>query len=83
MAVTNITLLRKNLYNSIDTVIEYNELLTVNTKKGNAIIISEADYNAMVETIYLASQKGLIQKIKEGEREDISQMMTYNPDEEW
>lgn len=83
MAVTNITLLRKNLYNSIDTVIEYNELLTVNTKKGNAIIISEADYNAMVETIYLASQKGLIQKIKEGEREDISQMTTYNPDEEW
>lgn len=83
MAVTNITLLRKNLYNSIDTVIEYNELLTVNTKKGNAIIISEADYNAMVETIYLASQKGLIQKIKEGEGEDISQMTTYNPDEEW
>lgn len=83
MPVTNISLLRKNLFTSIDNVIEYNDPLTVNTKKGNAVILSEEEYNAMRETIYLISQKDLVNKIKEGEKEDISSMKTYNPHEEW
>ena len=83
MAVTNISVLRKNLFSSIDNVIEYNDSITVSTKKGNAVIISEAEYNAMLETIYLVSQKGLVEKIKEGEKEDPSKMATYNPNEEW
>ena len=83
MAVTNISVLRKNLFSSIDNVLEYNDTITVSTKKGNAVIISEAEYNAMMETIYLVSQKGLVEKIKKGEKEDISKMSTYNPNEEW
>ena len=83
MAVINISVLRKNLFSSIDNVIEYNDSITVSTKNGNAVIISEAEYNAMLETIYLSSQKGLVEKIKEGEKEDISKMSTYNPNEDW
>lgn len=83
MAVTNISVLRKNLFSSIENVIEYNDSITVSTKNGNAVIISEAEYNAMLETIYLVSQKSLVEKIKEGEKEDISKMSTYNPNEEW
>ena len=83
MAVTNISVLRKNLFTSIDNVIEYNDSITVSTKNGNAVIISEAEYNAMLETIYLVSQKGLVERIKEGEKEDVSSMSTYNPNEEW
>ena len=83
MAVTNISVLRKNLFSSIDNVIEYNDSITVSTKNGNAVIISEAEYNAMLETIYLVSQKGLVEKIKNGEKEDISQMSIYNPNEKW
>ena len=83
MAVTNISVLRKNLFSFIENVIEYNDSITVSTKNGNAVIISEAEYNAMLETIYLVSQKGLAEKIKKGEKEDISKMSTYNPNEEW
>ena len=83
MAVTNISVLRKNLFSTIDNVIEYNDPVTVSTKKGNAVILSESDYNALLETIYLTSQKGLVEKIKKGEKEDISSMSTYNPNEEW
>ena len=83
MAVTNISVLRKNLFSSIDNVIQYNDSITVSTKNGNAVIISEAEYNAMLETIYLVSQKGLVEKIKSGEKEDISKMSIYNPNEEW
>ena len=62
MAVTNISVLRKNLFSSIDNVIEYNDSITVSTKKGNAVIISEAEYNAMLEAIHLVSQKELVEK---------------------
>ena len=83
MSVTSISVLRKNLFSTFDNVIDYNDSITVSTKKGNAVILSEAEYNAMLETIYLSSQKGLVEKIKEGEKEDISSMSTYNPNEDW
>ena len=83
MSITNISALRKNLFGSLETVVEYNDTITVNTKKGNAVIISEEEYNAMRETIFLASQPGLVQRIKEGENEDISSMPVYNPNEKW
>ena len=83
MPTTNATVLRKNLFNSLESVIEFNEQITVNTKKGNAIIISEEEYNSMKETIYLISQPGLLEKIKEGEKEEKSSMEEYKPDEEW
>ena len=83
MPITNISVLRKDLFNSIDKVIEYNETITVSTKKGNAVIVSEEEYNSMLETIYLVSQPGLLEKIKKGEKEDIDSMTTYDPNEEW
>ena len=83
MSTTNATELRKNLFNTLDNVIEYNDSVIVNTRKGNAVILSEEDYNGMVETIYLLSQKGLLKRIKEGEKEDPVKMAKHDPDEEW
>ena len=83
MPTTNVSVLRKDLFNSIDNVIEYNEIITVNTKKGNAIIISEEDYNALLETLALQSDPRVIKKIKDGEKENIDSMTTDNPNEEW
>ena len=44
MPITNVSVLRKDLFNSIDTVIEYIVRITVSTKKGNAVIISEEEF---------------------------------------
>ena len=79
MTITNISTLKANLFNYINSVVEFGEPITVTTNKGNAVIISEAEYNSILETIYLVSQKGLVGKIKEGEKEDISSMSTFNP----
>ena len=81
MVVTNISVLRKNLFSTIDNVIEYNDPITISTKKGNVVILSESDYKSLVETIYLTSQKGLVKKIKDGEKEDIASMPTFNANE--
>ena len=83
MSITNISVLRKDLFNKIENVIEFNDVITVSTKKGNAVIISEDDYNAMTETLFLLSKKGLLELIKEGEKEDIASMPSYNSNEEW
>lgn len=83
MAITNITELRKNLYGTIDSVIKFNEPVQVTTKNGNAVLLSESDYNSLLETVYLMSQPGLVKKIKEGEKEKAFELSTFNPNEEW
>lgn len=51
----NITNARSNLYNLVDMALNDSEPVNIVTKKGNAVLISEADYNALMETLYLSS----------------------------
>ena len=83
MTITNITELRKNLYGTIDSVIKYNEPVQVTTKNGNAVLLSESDYNSLLETVNLMSQPESVKKIKEGEKETASELSTFNPNEDW
>ena len=57
MSITNVTALRKNLYGTVENVAQYNEAVTVTSKSGNVVILSESEYNAMMETIYLTILK--------------------------
>ena len=63
MTNTNATNLRKNLFSYLDSAIDYNDIINVNTKKGNAIIISEAEYNGLLETLYLLSVPGMRERL--------------------
>lgn len=83
MPVTNISNFRKNLFSTIDGVIENDEPVIISSKRGNAVLISEEDFNSMQETIYLMSQPGLVEKIKESEKENFEEMKKYDPSEEW
>jgi len=83
MAITKATDLRKKLFETLSNVIEYNEIVTVNTKKGNAVIISQNDYESIMETVYLMSKPKLMAKIKEGEKEDPKDMKSYKHGETW
>lgn len=66
MINTNITNLRKNLYGILEQTIVYNEPVNVSTKNGNAVIMSEEDYNGLMETLYLSSAPGMKEKIIDG-----------------
>lgn len=52
---TNITNFRKNLFTIMEQTVKYNEPVNVSTKDGNAVLISEEDYNSLAETLYLYS----------------------------
>ena len=66
MTNINITNLRKNLFEYINQAVEFNDVISVNTKAGNAVIISESDYNGLMETLYLSRDQKVKDEIIEG-----------------
>lgn len=66
MNATTITNFRKNIYGMIENTIRYNEPLSIISKTGNAVVLSEEDYNSLVETLYLNSVPGMKEKLVEG-----------------
>ncbi len=66
MLNTNITSFRKNIFNLLEQTIKYNEPINISTKEGNAVVISEEDYNGLMETLYLSSIPDQREKIIDG-----------------
>ena len=63
MTNTNITNFRKDIYNLLENTIKYNEPINISTKNGNAVVISEEDYNSIMETLYIMSVPNLKDEI--------------------
>lgn len=66
MINTNVTKFRKNVCGILEQTIKYNEPVNISTKDGNAVILSEEDYNGLIETLNLSSAQGMKEKIVEG-----------------
>lgn len=66
MINTNATNFRKNIFEMLDQTIKYNEPVNISTKSGNAVLISEDEYNSLMETLYLTSVPGMKKKLEEG-----------------
>lgn len=78
MTNTNITNFRNNLFEYINQAIEFNDVVNVNTKNGNAIIISEDDYNGLMETLYLSNDPQVKADIIEGVNTPLSECVPEN-----
>lgn len=63
MTNINITNFRKNVFDYVSQAVEFNEVVNVSTKNGNAVILSESDYNALLETLHICSVHGLAESI--------------------
>lgn len=61
--MTNITNFRKDIYNLLEQTIKYNEPINISTKSGNAVVLSEEDYNNIMETLYIMSIPSLKDEI--------------------
>lgn len=66
MINTNATNFRKNMFHMLEQTIKYNEPVNISTKDGNAVVISEEDYNGLMETLYLCSIPNMRDMIREG-----------------
>lgn len=79
---TNVTNARANLYGLLDMAIEDSEVINISTKNGNAVIISEADYNSLLETLYLSTDPAYKQTLLDGKNTPISECINED-DVQW
>ncbi len=78
MINTNITNFRKNIFGLLEQTIKFNEPINISTKNGNAVIISEEDYNGLMETLYLSSIPNMKETIIEGLNTPIEECISEN-----
>lgn len=83
MKTINIDNFDKYLFDAIESVISSNKQIKIATNNGNVILMSEKEYNSLLETANLKCKSELLSKIKDAERENTSEMARFNPAEEW
>ena len=83
MTNTNAKNFRQNLFEYLDQAVLYNDVITVSTKSGNAVLLSEEDYAALLETLNLMRSRKTYAEIQEGMREPYEDGEVYDPGEEW
>jgi prevent-host-death family protein len=62
---------RKRLYSLVDEVKESHEPVQIVGKRSSAVLVSEEDWKAIEETLYLASIPGMRESIKKGLKTQI------------
>ena len=66
MTTITATEARKRLYNLVDNVAESHAPVQIVGKRNSAVLISEEDWRAIQETLYLTSIPGMRESIQAG-----------------
>jgi prevent-host-death family protein len=66
MIIYTATKARANLYQLINQTAESHQPIHITGKKSSAVLISEEDWSAIQETLYLLSIPGMRESIKDG-----------------
>ncbi len=78
MTNVNISSFRENIYQYVKNTVKHNDVININTKDGNAIVLSEEDYKGLIETLYLNGSKKTIDDIKEAENTPQSERISLD-----
>ena len=74
MTTLNATEARSKLYSLIDETTDTHEPIVITGKRGNAVLVSEQDWNAIKETLFLLSIPGMRESIREGMDESSKEL---------
>ena len=80
MTILNATEARTRLYSLIDEAADTHQPIIITGKRGNAVLVSEEDWNSISETLHLLSVPGMLESIKEGMNEPITK---FSKDIDW
>jgi antitoxin YefM len=67
-----VTQARTKLYQLLDDTFASHEPIQITGKRSNAVLVSEADWRSMQETLYLVSIPGMRDSIRKGLKEPLS-----------
>lgn len=73
MSTITATEARSSLYQLLDAVAESHEPVLITGKRNNAVLLSEEDWRAIHETLYLLSIPGMRESIQEGLKTDVEE----------
>ena len=76
MAFLSASAARNNLYKLIDETSESHVPITIVGKRSRAVLVSESDWKAIQETLYLQSIPGMKESILDGAKEPLSEFDT-------
>lgn len=62
---------RANLFRLLDQTSETHQPITISGKRNSAVLVSSEDWEAIQETLYLLTVKGMRKSIKQGMEEPI------------
>ena len=71
MTTISATRARGSLYSLIDEANASHEPIQITGKRGNAILVSEDDWRAIQETLYLQSIPGMVESIQKARKEGV------------
>ncbi len=66
MKIVTASKARANLYRLIEETAQSSEPVQITGKRTNAVLVSEGDWQAIQETMYLLSIPGMRESIREG-----------------
>jgi len=66
MPTLTVTEARSKLYRLIDETTNSHQPIIITAKRGNAVLVSEEDWQSLQETLYLLSIPGMRESIREG-----------------
>lgn len=78
MATLTPTNLRNDLFNVLKNTVKFNEKVNIATKEGNAILISEEEYNGLMATLEIYKNPKLKAKIVKGINTPESEFLSEN-----
>jgi prevent-host-death family protein len=73
MKVINITQARRDLFGVMESVLN-GRMLTITSKNGNAVLISEEEWNEIMETLYVLSDPDTLPAIIEADATPTSEL---------
>lgn len=79
MVNLNISNARSELYKLASSCIRYNDIVNISTKDGNVILISEDDYNSLIESLYLLGIDGVYEDIEKAVKTPTSELIKTPP----
>lgn len=74
MTTLTVTVARRTLYKLLDQTAETHEPIQITGKRHNALLISDEDWRAIQETLYLVSIPGMRESIRAGLKTPVNKL---------
>ncbi len=71
--IMSVSQVRADIYNIMDKIAQTHEPILITGKRNNVVLLSQEDWNAIEETLYLNNIPNMVSSIQESMKENDSE----------